>query len=75
MTRYVDRYLVNKKEGLAVLENWTEDIFINLNIKKINYGELNFVIAGNLGEAQGIPELINTMPKLKNLFENSKRKS
>ena len=74
MTSYVDRYLVNKKEGLTVLENWTEDIFINLNIKKTNLDELNFVIAGNLGEAQGIPELINTMPKLKNLFENSKKK-
>jgi hypothetical protein len=74
MAPYVNRYLFKNKKSLAVLENWTEEIFINLKIKKINNSELNFVIAGNLGEAQGIPELINSMTKLKNLFENSKKK-
>jgi len=74
MAPYVNRYLLKKRTDLAVLENWTEEIFVNLKIKKINNSELNFVIAGNLGEAQAIPELINSMAKLKNLFENSKKK-
>lgn len=74
MAPYVIRYFANKKKNLHFLENWTEEIFIHSKIKKINNSELNFVMAGNLGEAQGIQELINTMPRLKSLFENSKKK-
>jgi len=74
MAPYVKRYFINKKKELHILENWTEDIFVNSKIKEINNQKLNFVIAGNLGEAQGIPELINSMPKLGSLFGNTKKK-
>ena len=73
MAPYVDRYFINEKRKLYVLENWTEDIFINSKIKIINKNVLNFVLAGNLGEAQAIPEFIKSMPKLKSLFEHSKK--
>ena len=73
MAPYVNRYFIEKKH-LHILENWTEDIFINSKIKEINNRELNFVIAGNLGEAQGIPDLINSMPKLGYLLEILRKK-
>lgn len=50
--------------------NWAEDIFDNLSVDKApellaRAGKFNILFAGNLGEAQGLPEIIETIKILK----------
>ena len=71
MENYVTRY-TNKKKEILYLSNWTEDIFISPK-NKVDNSECNIVMAGNIGEAQGINELIEKLADLKNLLNNQKK--
>lgn len=71
MNKYIARY-VNDESKIYSLPNWTEDTFISQKLY-IDYN-LEIVIAGNIGEAQGIDELVKILPNLKNLIIKNKER-
>ncbi|MFL2534027.1 MAG: glycosyltransferase family 4 protein [Alphaproteobacteria bacterium] len=71
MKKYVERY-VSKEKYLFHLPNWTEDNFIKEKKSIIN-NSCDIVMAGNIGEAQGIDELIDVLPRLNELIKNNKK--
>ena len=72
MKKYVKRY-VSKEKYLFHLPNWTEDNFIKEKKSIIN-NSCDIVMAGNIGEAQGVDELIEVLPKLNSLIKHHKKK-